>query len=537
MSVAVIENLPGVRPFVELGVGSSYDSTSTAQWDVDHWDNPTAIWVSDRPYWFDVTCHVQDVSTFTGRERVVDQFEVGTATITVDNRSGLFDYPSSFADLASDTLLSIRPGRSVRVGVELPMEQPVGVAAQTRTVLLWAGYIDGANPTYDPINGSQMVIECIDAKGDAGRAQCAALASAVGANETVTARINRVLTAAGWPTYRRSIDTSGVQLIATTLDGQCVDLLNLAADSTGGSIFGDFGAADSDPRVAYRQRDFPNYAATDPTAGVIGDYGEAAVPAHYTYTVTLVEDPAGSGLYTTSAPVVTITASPAGSGLYDTTAPPDLAPWHESPAGSGLYYLEGGPVIPRVPAEVCPSNWELTFNRADITTQATLARNTDVTPRIYPTAGQLATPANGFQAGLSNFGVEPFERTDLETLNTTDLDWLGNRILTNRSWKYMPRVNAVTVTATSKAPDTVNVLAAASPLTPARFTCRHRIDGRTVFERQMLVTGVEHSITPTSWEARIALDDATPFLVTGVAPGRWDTTGSVWDTATWTNPT
>jgi hypothetical protein len=199
--------------------------------------------------------------------------------------------------------------------------------------------------------------------------------------------------------------------------------------------------------------------------------------------------------------------------------------------------LEGGDIIPRVPAEVCPSTWELTFNRADITTQAILARHTDTVPRIYPTPAQLAVTANGYQAGQSMFGLEPYERTDLETSTTADLDWLGNRILTNRSWKYMPRVNAVTVTARASAPDTVAALANASPYAPARFVCRHRIDDRTVFERVMLVTGVEHSITPTSWEARIALDDAEPFLATGTHPARWDETGvALWDTATWADP-
>ena len=77
---------------------------------------------------------------------------------------------------------------------------------------------------------------------------------------------------------------------------------------------------------------------------------------------------------TNRAPAVTFTESP--PGLLEPTAPADLADlaWTESPAGSGLYYLAGGPVIPHVPADVCPSNWELTFNRADITTQATLAQ-------------------------------------------------------------------------------------------------------------------------------------------------------------------
>jgi hypothetical protein len=54
----------------------------------------------------------------------------------------------------------------------------------------------------------------------------------------------------------------------------------------------------------------------------------------------------------------------------------------------------------------------------------------------------------------------------------------------------------------------------------------------------MLVTGVEHSITPFGWEARISLDDALPFLVGGAHPAHWDETGvALWDFATWADPT
>jgi len=456
VSVATIETLPGVRPFVELGVGASYDSTSTAQWDVDHWDDPDdSFWVGDMPYWLDVTCHVQDVATHAGRERAIDQFEVGSATITVDNRSGLFDFPLSMEDLASDdTLLSIRPGRSIRTGVHW----------DGGTVLLWAGYIDETNPTYDAVEGARMVLECVDAKGDAGRAKVAAVVDPVGAGETVTERIERVLTAAGWPPYRRAIDTSGVTLVGTELGGQCVDLLNIAADSASGSVYGDVGVDGSDPRVVYRNSEFPNYNGTDPLTGTIGDFGS--------------------------------------------------------------------------PGDTCPSNWELSFARGDISTQVLLARRDDETPRVYPTATQLVDVDNGFKYGLSMFGVEPFERSDLETFEDSDLDFLGERVLTTRSWHYMPRVAAVTVTAKASAPETIATLAAASPYTPARFRCQHRIDGRTVFNRIMFVTGVEHSITPFGWEARIALDDAEPFLVGGTRPARWDQTDvAEWDAATWADPT
>jgi hypothetical protein len=526
MSVATIETLPGVRPIVELGVGASYDDTSTAQWDVDAWDQVgDSYWVGDKPFWLDVSCHVQDIATFSGRERATDQWEVGTATITVDNRDGLFDFPLSMADLADDeTLLSIRPGRSLRVGVQLGAAAPV---------YLWAGYIDAANPTYDATEGARLILECIDAKGDAGRADVAAVATAVGAGETVTTRIGRILTAAGWPSYRRGVETSGVTLIATELGGQCVDLLNLAADSAGGCVFGDVGVNDGDPRVVYKNREFANYPSDTALTGTIGDFGYPGVPGHFLSTLTVVEDPDGSGLLDT--PDESAVEDPAGSGLVYIGDEGVIEV--EDPAGSGLYRTVNE-YVPGIPADTCPSNWELSFARSDITTKVFLARQTDETPREYPTSTQLADLSTGTKAGLSMFGVEPFERTDLDTLNNVDLDFLGERILTTRSWKHMPRVAAVTVTAKASAPETIGTLAAASPFTPARFRCQHRIDDRDVFDRVMFVTGVEHSITPYGWEARIALDDAAPFLVGGAHPARWDQTDvAVWDFATWADPT
>jgi hypothetical protein len=530
-----IEGLPQVRPIVELGVGASYNSTSTSQWDVDTWEphTGTSYWVGEDPYWLDVSAHVQDIATFSGRDRVVAQFEVGTATITLDNSAGLFDFGSSAIDLAERPLLEVQPGRSVRIGVNIPVEQPPGAPPLQRTVFLWAGYIDGANPTYDAIDGARMTLECIDAKGDAGRAEVPEVATATGASQTVTQRINTTLDRAGWPSYRRDIDGSGVTLIATTYGAQCIDLLNLAADSSGGSVFGDLGEDNSDPRVAYRHRDFPNYSNAEPVVGKIGDFGEAAIPAHWEFTLDL----SGDGLYAPPAGIV-ITEDPPGSGLYTVSSTTETLHWVEDPDGQvAIYY---GDPIPRVAGEVCPSSWELTFNRADITTQVTLARSTDTTPRLYPTPAQIANPALGHQYGLSNFGVEPFSRTDLGTVSTADLDWLGERILINRSWMFMPRVNAVQVTAKGTALDTIDLLANASPFAPARFICRHQhpADSRIVFNRVMMVVGVEHTITPLGWDARIALAEATPFLVEGVQPARWDQTGvALWDVATWADPT
>jgi hypothetical protein len=384
-------------------------------------------------------------------------------------------------------------------------------------------------------------------------------------------------------------------MLATDLGRKCVDLMNVAADSAGGSVFGDPGAAGSDPRVVFKGRDFPNYDSDSPIAGTIGDFGYPGSPGtDASGAVELDEDPDGSGLYDPSpltidedpdgsglwqvldSTTTTLDEDPDGSGLYDPAPltldedPDGSGLWQvldsdvevienpagsgllaigdidftpidivEDPPGSGLFVIGSGlvPGTPPAPADTCPSSWELSFARADIATQVLLGRTGDTAPRTYPTATQLADLSNGTQYGLGMFGVESFKRTDLETQNLSDLDFLAERILTTRSWVYMPRVIAVTVTAKASAPQTYTTLSAASPYLPARFKCQHRVDGRDVFDRVMLVTGVEHSISPAGWEARISLDDALPYLVGGDHPARWDETDvALWDFATWARP-
>ena len=47
----------------------------------------------EEPYWVDVTCYGVEIETFTGHDRATDQWEVGTATIVLDNNTGWADYP------------------------------------------------------------------------------------------------------------------------------------------------------------------------------------------------------------------------------------------------------------------------------------------------------------------------------------------------------------------------------------------------------------------------------------------------------------
>jgi hypothetical protein len=377
-------------------------------------NEPTSHWVGDQPFYIGIPCHVREVSTFCGRERADETWEVGTATIVVDNADGWADYPLG----DPDQLLSMRPGREVRVGVRVD---------DATNHYLWAGFIDGMEPGFDAEDGEFVTFECIDAKGEAGRTFLGELAVGVGANETGTDRVRRILNAVSWFTGRRDLQTTSVQLKATTLDAQAVDLLDIAADSCGGAVFGD-----ANGNVAFRGRDWQAVSMSAEPDGTIGNFG-------------------------------------------------------------------GG---------VCPLNWEQSFNREDITTKVVLGR-----PDEVPFSRRN-------DAAFKLYGEETFERTDLETRLDADIVILRDRILDVRSPDYMPRIAGVTLDAATD-PAVVDVLARVSPFKPSIVFCKHQgVDGRIVFNKAMMVVGVEHTITPEGWQARLALDNAKPFQV-GAQDGRW----------------
>ena len=169
---------------------------------------------------------------------------------------------------------------------------------------------------------------------------------------------------------------------------------------------------------------------------------------------------------------------------------------------------------------MCPTNWEVNFERTDFPTRIIMGRT-----------GQPPITLNNTQ-GIAALGVETYERTALITAGDADVTQIANRILVTRSYKLAPRIKAVTIDAGTD-PEAVDLLVAATPYKPARVACSHRVGDRQVFSRLMLVVGVSHTISPDGWTARLALDDAGPYAAgTG---GRWQTTG-VWKQTTWSRP-
>lgn len=252
MSVPVFSFTSRARPICEIGIGNAQVPTGQARWDVALWDAPTSTWAGDEPTWRDVSCYSQYADGLLGRGRVTDPFPVGTLDIAFDNATGWADPVITEVD----GVLSVRPGRAIRLGVE---HEVYGVR------WLYRGFLDGVEPVFDPENPDWVMFRCIDPLGEAGRSKLAQSAT-VGADEFAHERVARILDAAPWPESKRDIDESGVRFVGAVLEGQVVDMLRRCGDSVGGAVFGD-----NEGNIVFRNQDWLYVLDSTPVDGTIGN--------------------------------------------------------------------------------------------------------------------------------------------------------------------------------------------------------------------------------------------------------------------------
>jgi hypothetical protein len=258
VTTARVVTAPSVRPVMQVAVGDVDVAVGQAVYDTARYDQyPDATYSGLDAQWADDSCDVIEAVTFYGRERAVDQFDVGTATLRVANPDGLWDYPPT----SDASVISLRPGRQLRVGVQ------VGGGVRG-PVWLWHGWIDATAPGYDPAIGDVVDVSCVCAKGEAGRGELAKLDAAVGDGETVTQRMTRYADAAAFPAHRRQFDGSGTTLVATTLGGRVGALMDRSARSAGGDVFGD-----QHGYLTYRSQDWQTRGPGVPPDAYIGNRG------------------------------------------------------------------------------------------------------------------------------------------------------------------------------------------------------------------------------------------------------------------------
>lgn len=208
------------------------------------------------------------------------------------------------------SILKLRPGRPIRVGVE---HDTLG------TRWLYRGFIDSIEPVDDPEDWSTVTLRCIDALGEAGRAKLTTDVE-TGAGEQSRIRFLRLLNLIQWPGTKRSASAAAIQaMYATELDGQVVDLLRQTAESEGGWVYGD-----TEGNVVLQGRDWLYHEIGDPVDATIGNLGGA-------FSELLLED-----------------------------------------GGDLLLEQDDEMLTESSDMDVCPSKWVRSFDRNDIATQVTL---------------------------------------------------------------------------------------------------------------------------------------------------------------------
>lgn len=434
------------RPVVELGIGDVRNAIGGV-WDAARWDTDDA-WSGIEPEWIDVSCDTRSARVEYGRRAVTDRFVPGAATVVVDNASGWAD-PNTADPPGS---LSIRPGRPIRVGV---VHEVYGYR------VLFRGFVDSMTPVYSPNESDAVELSCIDALGEVNRAKLVALEVPVGAGETASDRVERILNAIPW--IPRDVWPSAETLVATDLGGQVADMLGVTADSAGGAVFGDL-----EGRVAFRPRDWQTYAPDAPVDGTIGNVDQGGTVAN---RVTFGE----------------------------------------------LNYLEDGEQVifgeTVIAGDVCPTSWERPFVRADIATRAIMGRS-----------GSPPVVVDDDDA-IAKYGVEPFERVDLLTESDATLLLLAERALRTRGELTAPRVRSVSLDARTStgALDLMSTVDVYAP-SRYRCRLAYPPPRGLVFDGQYFATGVAHELTRSSWTLELNLDVAAPFATFGDRwdTGGWD---------------
>lgn len=153
---------------------------------------------------------------------------------------------------------------------------------------------------------------------------------------------------------------------------------------------------------------------------------------------------------------------------------------------------------------VCPSGWERSWDRQDMTTRVTYT-NQEGDEIVYRNSD-----------AERRWGIEEYTRS-LVTVYRHDLELLAQRQLRLRGPEKFPRVEAVLLDAET-GDSALDMMAISTFTRPHNYRCQLRRSASFVFNERMLVTGLRHVFSADRWQLRMALDLAAPFIAEG---GRW----------------
>ena len=236
-----------VRVEVDTGPGVELEALwDDAEWDVNRWG-------SEDPDWADITPYVFSVSIHQGAERWGERVEAGTASVVVDNTTGIFT-PGAGVDVP--WFRAFRPGRRLRV-VAIP-DPDTGTKVPLFTGRLDAVLGDPAGAGFEIVN----TLSVVDFMGD-WASYDPVETTPTGAQRT-DLRVHAALDRYGWPAADRNIQTGLHNVQTSTLSDTTLEEAQVAADAEGGIFF-----ASKEGLATFKNRD---WLTTDTRSTVIQAY-------------------------------------------------------------------------------------------------------------------------------------------------------------------------------------------------------------------------------------------------------------------------
>lgn len=196
-----------------------------AEWGTAQWGNDD--WASGAPFPTNVANKVISINISRGRDEPLARFSPGACTVLIDDPFGEL---SPWAAVPPDDFGPIRPGIKLQV---IATYQGIDCTRFT-------GFVSAIVDTFPDIiaGGHAIQVTAYDGMSDLARFDGLPLDVAVGTNELAGARLDRIVTNANYA-GATNFDTGTVQLQATTLEGNALELAGLVADTELGAFFAD----------------------------------------------------------------------------------------------------------------------------------------------------------------------------------------------------------------------------------------------------------------------------------------------------------
>lgn len=225
---------------VRVEIDTGLDGSTFGLWDAATWDE--SIWGSEEPSWNDITPYVLGVSIDRGASRWGERFQTGTATITLDNTTGVFTPDSN---VPSPWYLPFRPGRRIRVVAVPDPDDPLDKHP------LFYGEIDASFDAFDSAAFDLYVtLPCTDFMGSWSDHNPPALLTPTGVEDT-DERVISALDRMSWPAGLRDIDTGLHTMQSSFLAQSTLEECQTAADAEGGAFF-----CSRDGKATFKNRDW-----------------------------------------------------------------------------------------------------------------------------------------------------------------------------------------------------------------------------------------------------------------------------------------